>query len=271
MWKKGRDSVKRSCDAELPSVYRDRRDMLRLYIKAVGYVLIAYAVMIIGYLPAVISQATDAISLMQETLEIGAYKPIIVTASSISSGLFYAYRLQKPQIKREKKTLLTEVLKSCLRSGVVAVLSFNVYFVVLMSVLPIKSPNPIEQFSGAPHSSIYLCNSIIPCIVFHSLLLFVVGIFASTIFMSSYCSNHRICVSYSFTILMYQIITYSESILRIPRKYKIDAISSGWFRVGTDTPLLDLIWAIIVVSVHSIPFALFILRQRNDGEKRISE
>ena len=145
--------MRKKCAAESSTMHKEKRDILILYAKAIGYVLIAYAAMAIGYLPVIIGQATDAVALMQETLEIGAYKPVIVTAPSISSGLFYTYRLQNSHAKRN--TPLIEILKSCLQSGVVAVLGFNIYWGMLMGVLPIMQVNPVEQFSGAPHSSIY--------------------------------------------------------------------------------------------------------------------
>lgn len=239
----------------------ERRKILLIYVKSVGYVLFAYAAMTVGYLPAILSQVTDAIALMQETLEIGAYGTLVATAPSISCGLFMLYRSQQAQAYRDKKTMLLEELKCCFRSGIVALLSFVVYFCALMSVLPARSSNPIEQFGGAPHSSIYLHSSIIPCVLFHGLLLLFVGFFSAIVFMAAFGASGKICASFSFTVLVFQSIAYFESILGIPRKYCITSIYSGWFRVGTDTPILDLFWAAFVVLIHIAPFAMYVIRQ----------
>lgn len=240
------------------------RDVLLIYSKSIGYVLLAYAAMTISYIPAILSQATNVIMLMQEVLEIGAYGPVVVTAPSISYGLYMLSQKSSKIVKENKKDILIKVLKGCFRSGIVAMLSFIIYFSVLLSVLPARPSDPVEQFLGAPHSSVYLCNSIIPCVLFHGLLLLFVATFASVVFIASFGVNKNICVSFSFTVLVFQSIAYLNSILGTPRKYRIMSIYSGWFWIGNDTPIQDLIWAAFIVLVYCVPFVLYILiRQPN--------
>lgn len=242
-----------------------RKSMSSLYIITIVNVLFCYVCMLIGHAPTILSRAADAVALMQEILEIGAYKPIVVTMPSIGAGLAIEYYHTKINGAETDNITFAILAKSSFHGGLISAISFVVFFVSLLIMLPFTSENPVDQFGGAPHSSVYVnCFS---CIIFHGFLLLLVGIFTSAIFMNIYVLKQDILVSYFATILIYQVITYLESIIRIPSRYKIDCIASGWFRIGYDTPWLDMLWAIPVILMHMLPFVVRLIVKLKKKDK----
>lgn len=227
--------------------------MIRKYCFAIACVGVSYLMTLIGYLPAIEIHETSIVSVFQQILEIGDYKLIALASASfvISEGFPSGTSLSC-------RSKMKYLIANNLRSGVCAVFGFAIILLPMSLFLPMITTDEIEMITeNAPHWSVYTSCNVLVFLAFHGILLFNSGVLLSSIFMIPFCRKNDKIQAFLLSLLIYQSVTFIQSLCTIPAKWKLSNLFSGWFQIGENTPVADALWSLLVVC--SLCFLINIL------------
>ena len=240
--------------------------MRRDYIRAVICVIAGYLLTFLGYMPALDIHESSIVSIVQQTLEIGSYKPIFIISSVfLISNKLFQLNVGEPVIK---KAIHIEGIG--IKCGACSFIGFLLFLSPLLLFFPVITEEETEIMSGVdPHFSVYMAGNALLVIIFHGILLFASGVLVSSLYMISFYRCKDQIRSYLFTLITYQSITFVQSLLAIPNCWKIDNLSSGWFQSpwATESFVPDILWCLIVVlSISFIVniFSVLLYHERDD-------
>lgn len=229
--------------------------------------LAVYLLLLLGYLPA-LSNESDALPILLESLEIGSYKPLLVflPVAMVSWQLPNLICFPNDEKSRVQLPKLGKLFVVC---GGFAWVAFGVYVGVLCVIFPFAYSDTLIQLGNSPHASVYVSGQWFYFFLFHGFLLFLGAGGCSFLFLAFYQMRKHAGFSFAHSLLLFQAWSFLGTIVRFPGNLRVGNLISGWFWVSENSPLLDIGWALLmwgIVSFFSLAGFYLIRLCKKKGE-----
>lgn len=223
-------------------------DMAMKFLFGLLVLLACYSLNFVGVFQYLFSGDGDVIGYMQNTLEIGAFKILLLVAPTISSRMWGII---------PKENASKSILLSYFTSGLCAFWGFVIFMLFLRMFVPtlLLNEDRIAYFELGYHYEMYIDGSFAEVVLFHGLLLFASSGFSGVVFTSLKICTSSPYLPFPATVAFVQGISLIGNILKLPRQYRFSNLYAGYFSIFSNA-WLDTIWIVVFMLLACLPFAI---------------
>lgn len=211
-----------------------------------------YLVSVFPFIYYIIKGNGDALTFIQEVLEIGTYKILIMTLPALANNY------EEFCTNNIKRNICLSLI-----GGLSSALAFAAFSITLRSFLPTlpSDMNRILYIESGYHGTLYLEYPFICTIVFHSSIIGACGILISIINQAVHCLAKCKYVVFPATFLIVQAISVFSTIWMMPDYLRITNIYSGQYNIFA-TEILNVLWAYAYCFFLAVPFGAILILKR---------
>lgn len=237
-----------------------------LFGKLVVSLEICYIVNVSAFLFYIVKGNGDALIYIQEVLEIGAYRTLLMALPALISGYC---PFTKP--REIENGLLNDsfrfVVYRYVAGGVCAAIGFIIFAILLRMFLPplILTEGRINYINSRLHADLYLNYPYYIIIAFHGALIFMCGGYVSVMYVAiGYLTQNKYIVFLMLFVVLQCILVF-ENILKFPAFLKFSNVFSGCFTISTNE-FLNILWAQLLCFIMMIPWVMVVHFKRKESK-----